>query len=273
MALKDRKLLPLPLLDEEQLLRDFRELGIKENHAFSIWRHVIHNGVSDIDDIPDLPKAVYKLVKSKYVLTTSTVVSTNNSSDGSTTKLLIRLQDGHMIESVIMRYGTVHLSSFPENLRNEEGFRSKQRATLCVSSQIGCSMGCTFCATGTMGLLGNLWAGEILEQLYHANKVEPIRNVVFMGNEQASSVLLSSFRSLVFIPILFLSLSLSEYVCICLYSIRLSICLSIFLSIYRSISFSLSEYELYSLNAVANIRTCTLLTFQEWASRSITTTA
>lgn len=55
-----------------------------------------------------------------------------------------------------------------------------QRATLCVSSQVGCIMGCTFCATGTMGLKGDLSAGEILEQLVHAQRVTPIRNVVFM---------------------------------------------------------------------------------------------
>ena len=134
--------------------------------------------------MPDLPRPVYALLREKYAITTSTVQSISNSSDGSTTKLLVRLQDGHLVEAVIMRYGCVHLSSFPEEKRAEKedaGFRSNKRATLCVSSQIGCSMGCTFCATGTMGLLGNLWAGEILEQLYHANKVESIRNIVFMG--------------------------------------------------------------------------------------------
>jgi adenine C2-methylase RlmN of 23S rRNA A2503 and tRNA A37 len=46
---------------------------------------------------------------------------------------------------------------------------------------VGCQMGCTFCATGTMGLKGNLSAGEILEQLVHASRITPIRNIVFMG--------------------------------------------------------------------------------------------
>ena len=73
------------------------------------------------------------------------------------------------------------------------------RASLCVSSQCGCAMGCTFCATGTMGLSGNLTSGEILEQLVHADqiladeymtksdqergnkKIDLVRNVVFMG--------------------------------------------------------------------------------------------
>ena len=55
-----------------------------------------------------------------------------------------------------------------------------ERATLCISSQVGCQMGCTFCATGTMGLVGQLAAGEIVEQLVHARKLTPIRNIVFM---------------------------------------------------------------------------------------------
>ena len=57
----------------------------------------------------------------------------------------------------------------------------QRRATLCISSQVGCAMGCTFCSTGTMGLLGDLTAGEITEQLVHARSVMPIRNIVFMG--------------------------------------------------------------------------------------------
>jgi adenine C2-methylase RlmN of 23S rRNA A2503 and tRNA A37 len=55
------------------------------------------------------------------------------------------------------------------------------RNTLCVSSEVGCQMGCTFCATGTMGLTADLTTGEIVEQLVHATRMAPIRNVVFMG--------------------------------------------------------------------------------------------
>ncbi|KAL4420786.1 hypothetical protein ABPG75_010442 [Micractinium tetrahymenae] len=56
-----------------------------------------------------------------------------------------------------------------------------RRATLCVSSEVGCAMGCTFCATGTMGIIADLTAGEIVEQLVHASSVARIRNIVFMG--------------------------------------------------------------------------------------------
>jgi adenine C2-methylase RlmN of 23S rRNA A2503 and tRNA A37 len=101
-------------------------------------------------------------------------VDRKDAQDGSTTKLLIKLQDGQMIETVIMRYGSVELSSFPVKERErrlkeleKQGrtHTSNKRATVCVSSQVGCAMGCTFCATGTMGLMSNLTTGEIVEQL------------------------------------------------------------------------------------------------------------
>lgn len=99
----------------------------------------------------------------------SFVKSVHKSSDG-TIKLLVQLQDGHEIESVII-----------DHTKRKEN-RESGRLTLCVSSQVGCAMRCGFCATGTLGLSGNLLSGEILEQLWHANQVRPgITNVVFMG--------------------------------------------------------------------------------------------
>ena len=87
----------------------------------------------------------------KFATLTSKIQMHQTSADGTTTKLAVELQDGHVVESVLMRH---------------EG-----RTTLCVSSQVGCAMGCTFCATGTMGIRGNLSSGEILEQLVHASKI------------------------------------------------------------------------------------------------------
>eukprot|EP01147_Barroeca_monosierra_P008640 gene8640-1047_t len=186
MVAAKRILHPLPLLDEEIVLQECRKRGINQKHAYSMWRHIIAKKFTNVDEIPELPKALYQLVKEKFSLLTSKLEDKKTSADGSTTKLLIRLQDGALIETVIMRYGRFELSNFPaeRQRRTENGetvFASKSRATVCVSSQVGCKMGCTFCATGTMGLLSNLTAGEILEQLYHANSIEPIRNVVFMG--------------------------------------------------------------------------------------------
>ena len=105
-----------------------------------------------------LPKALLKFLKEPdngLVTVTSKVAVERTSADGSTTKLAIQLHDGQQVESVLMRYVS----------------HDGSRASLCVSSQCGCAMGCTFCATGTMGLSGNLTTGEILEQIVHADRI------------------------------------------------------------------------------------------------------
>eukprot|EP00536_Pseudo-nitzschia_multiseries_P001230 jgi/Psemu1/234404/estExt_Genewise1.C_150090 len=115
----------------------------------------------------NLPRALldYIATTPDFVNTTSRVKERFTSADRSTTKLIVELYDGFVVESVLMRY-----------LQKGAG-----RASLCVSSQCGCAMGCTFCATGTMGLSGNLTSGEILEQLNKEKTLESVRNVVFMG--------------------------------------------------------------------------------------------
>jgi len=115
-----------------------------------------------------------------YVTMTTKIQQKMVSGDRSTTKLIVELYDGQVVESVLMRYEQ----------------KGSGRASLCVSSQVGCAMGCTFCATGTMGLMGNLTTAEILEQVIHANhilaseyetmedkakKLDLVRNIVFMG--------------------------------------------------------------------------------------------
>ena len=118
---------------------------------------------------------------------TSTVATKQISSDG-TIKLLVRLQDGLEVEAVVMTYDPCTRAASKQaasaaGRKGALGQASTKRATLCVSSQVGCKMGCSFCATGLMGELGQLHAGEILEQLIHANLASevPISNVVFMG--------------------------------------------------------------------------------------------
>jgi adenine C2-methylase RlmN of 23S rRNA A2503 and tRNA A37 len=130
-----------------------------------------------------LPKPFLEfLIKTPdFVTITSQIQQKKTSEDKSTTKLIVELHDGQVVESVLMRYAR----------------KGAGRASLCVSSQVGCAMGCTFCATGTMGLFGNLTTAEILEQMIHANhilaeeyrqlgmdkskRLDLVRNVVFMG--------------------------------------------------------------------------------------------
>jgi adenine C2-methylase RlmN of 23S rRNA A2503 and tRNA A37 len=79
----------------------------------TLLRHIIQNGCTDWNEIKTLPKKALALLQRDYTITTSKLISRTDNKDGSTTKLLIELQDGQRIETVIMRYGDVALSSFP----------------------------------------------------------------------------------------------------------------------------------------------------------------
>lgn len=167
---KERWLDPMPLLDEASVLEFLKDnKSTPDVHCRYIWKHVFKTSDPELQNIPGLPEGVASKLDVRFALTTSTVKDKKVSVDG-TIKLVVQLQDGQLVESVIIR----HSDNMPRN-------------TLCVSSQIGCQMGCKFCATGTMNLLGNLTAGEILEQVWHANTVlqlegdPPVSNVVFMG--------------------------------------------------------------------------------------------
>lgn len=152
---------------DETLLTEFLiQNGTSVKHATKIWNWMLQRPEASISDVPMeswcIPKRVCDGIRSTFVKFTTTLVDRVESSRGDTTKLLIELQDGgHRIEAVIMRH-TSHV-------------------TVCISSQIGCQMGCKFCATGTMGIIGDLTSAEILEQIIRANNVSKIRNVVFMG--------------------------------------------------------------------------------------------
>lgn len=157
--------------------------------------HLLRDPHAVPQDAPGLPAAAAQLLSSRFARRTSQLASDPplTSRDGSTTKLLLRLAgDGAEVEAVIMRYDT---SVVRKSERGDEGGEGQgdegegegeddgsgggapaaagagarresggRRATLCVSSQVGCAMGCTFCATGTMGKLRSLSAAEILEQ-------------------------------------------------------------------------------------------------------------
>uniref|UniRef100_A0A383VBW3 Radical SAM core domain-containing protein n=1 Tax=Tetradesmus obliquus TaxID=3088 RepID=A0A383VBW3_TETOB len=172
-----RVLSPQSVWDLPAVLAAFRERGIKERHVYKIWSMLLKNPDVAWSDIPDLPKAAAALLEQQFSRCTSTVLRCQQSTGGDTTKLLIQLQDGMQVEAVVMHYDT----SDRYTGREEAAGWGNKRSTLCVSSQVGCQMGCTFCATGTMGLKGNLCCGEIVEQLVHATRVTPIRNIVFMG--------------------------------------------------------------------------------------------
>lgn len=116
-----------------------------------------------LEDASSLPRALRTEIGDSFPLALDPVVESTGD-DGETTKWLWQCRrDGAQIETVLMRYPT--------------------RATVCVSSQAGCAMGCTFCATGQAGFTRHLDAGEIVEQVVRAAHAspQPVNNVVFMG--------------------------------------------------------------------------------------------
>ncbi|HEY7068047.1 MAG TPA: 23S rRNA (adenine(2503)-C(2))-methyltransferase RlmN [Chloroflexota bacterium] len=136
------------------------ELGQPAYRARQVF-HALHAaGVRDWAAVRTLPAALREQLAGKYVLAPSAVVQRAQSRDG-TAKYLLGLRDGREVE-------TVHIP--------DDG-----RVTVCVSSQAGCALACTFCATGRLGLLRNLAAGEIVDQVERAREGDAAPNVVFMG--------------------------------------------------------------------------------------------
>ncbi len=110
-----------------------------------------------------------------------TPCTTSTTDDGDTLKWLWNATAGAEVETVLMRYPGPGNGRSPK--ARGDGVSPKARATVCVSSQAGCAMGCTFCATGQAGFERHLTAGEIVEQVARAQHASPQRvsNVVFMG--------------------------------------------------------------------------------------------
>jgi 23S rRNA (adenine2503-C2)-methyltransferase len=130
--------------------------------ANQIYKWIHHHNVDQFDEMTNLSKSLRTWLADNFILKTLLLYKQEIASDG-TEKYLWRLHDGQFIESVLI----------PETRRN----------TVCISSQAGCSLGCKFCATGTMGLVRNLTTGEIVEQVLQIKKISKsqITNVVFMG--------------------------------------------------------------------------------------------
>ncbi|YCM43126.1 23S rRNA (adenine(2503)-C(2))-methyltransferase RlmN [Verrucomicrobiaceae bacterium 227] len=145
-----------------QLQARLTEEGVNPANASAIFRMVHQRSV----EISELGKNVQRWVVEQEILRPE-VVREVASSDGYTRKFVLRFTDGREIETVLMGY---------------EG-----RHTACISSQVGCAMGCVFCATGKMGFLRHLTAGEIVGQVHFLNEIlaedgkDLIRNIVMMG--------------------------------------------------------------------------------------------
>jgi 23S rRNA (adenine2503-C2)-methyltransferase len=141
-------------------------LGEKPFRARQIMRWLYVALESDFPAMANLPATLRERLAKRATISTLTPIVATASEDGQTDKTLFRLRDGETIETVLMRY--------------------IDRQTVCVSTQVGCPIGCSFCATGQSGYNRNLDAAEIVDQVLHyARGMAPqglhVTNVVFMG--------------------------------------------------------------------------------------------
>ncbi|MFQ9316127.1 23S rRNA (adenine(2503)-C(2))-methyltransferase RlmN [uncultured Dysgonomonas sp.] len=136
------------------------ECGLPRFSAKQIADWVYKKRITSIDEMTNLSVANRALLSEKYDIGRYNPLEFQQSVDG-TVKYLFRTEKEKLIEAVMI----------PED----------DRATLCVSSQVGCKMNCLFCMTGKQGFNGNLTANEILNQLYSVREAESLTNVVFMG--------------------------------------------------------------------------------------------
>jgi len=105
-----------------------------------------------------------------FVPCTSQVIKVQPSQSGGF-KLVVQLQSGKMVETVIIRHDKSKISKKSDEKSHDDESSTQSRYTVCVSSQVGCARACTFCATGSMGLQGQLSSCEILEQAWHAQRL------------------------------------------------------------------------------------------------------
>ncbi|RMF39985.1 MAG: 23S rRNA (adenine(2503)-C(2))-methyltransferase RlmN [Planctomycetota bacterium] len=151
-------------LDEAELRAWVRDAGQPEYRAGQIWRWLYAGRATSLDAMSDLPRRLRDRLEESFRLWSTHVAEHKTSADG-TEKYLLDLADGGRIECVLLRDGP--------------------RRSICVSSQVGCAMGCVFCASGLDGVERNLSRGEIVEQMLRLQRLLPaeerLSHIVMMG--------------------------------------------------------------------------------------------
>jgi len=159
----------------EELITLTENLDLPSYTARQISEWLYKKGVSSIDEMTNLSKKARAQLSESFDLGTSLPVEVTESVDG-TKKYLFRAQNEKYIETAYI----------PEEKRN----------TVCVSSQVGCKMGCLFCMTGKQGFQGNLTAGEIINQYRSISEWKALTNIVYMGMGEPLDNLAEVLKSL-----------------------------------------------------------------------------
>jgi len=168
-------------LDEAQLRELLIGWGQPAYRARQLWNWIYVRLVEDFGSMTDLPQLLRHRLAQESVIDPLCPLVESASSDGLTRKVLFELRDGESVESVLMHY--------------------ESRNTACISVQVGCAVGCPFCATGQGGLVRNLTTGEIVGQVLFfarqlARQSERLGNVVVMGMGEPLSNYEATWRAL-----------------------------------------------------------------------------
>ncbi|MFH0847438.1 MAG: 23S rRNA (adenine(2503)-C(2))-methyltransferase RlmN [Chloroflexota bacterium] len=173
LATTKKRILDLSYSELRELMVAWGEPSYRANQVLG-W--VYQKGAVAVDEMTDLPLSLRERLTLETQLPILKPIETRVSSDGLTRKTLFELSDGSTIESTLMRYNP--------------GESARERGTVCVSTQVGCPIGCPFCATGGQGFTRNLSQGEIVGQVLHCLRQSgvgekgtkrPLTNIVFMG--------------------------------------------------------------------------------------------
>ena len=151
--------------DLNDLIAYVESIGLKKFKAKQIYKWLYKKRVTSFDAMTDLSKDLIGQLKDEFVIDASELVTKQSSSDG-TVKFLFKFEDDSLVESVLMSF--------------DYGYSA------CISTQVGCNMGCTFCASGLLKKVRNLTSGEILNQVVNIQRYldqtgERLANIVVMG--------------------------------------------------------------------------------------------
>lgn len=158
------ELIDIKSMNEHELQEFMLSLGEKKFRAEQVYQWLHKKLVTDFEEMTNLSESLRAKLKEKCRLTALTAEKVQVSQADGTSKFLFRLYDGNLIESVLMKYH--HGNS------------------VCISSQVGCNMGCRFCASTLDGMVRNLTPSEMLDQIYRIQTIsgERVDNIVIMGS-------------------------------------------------------------------------------------------
>lgn len=140
----------------------FKEKSYQKFRAKQVFHNIHVNRINDFNEMTDLPLKMREELQNDFKIDKIKVFKTFESKVDSTKKYLLELADKNIVEAVFMEY--------------------KDRSTICISSQVGCRMGCSFCASTKNGLKRNMTSSELIEEVYLLERLNgPISNIVIMG--------------------------------------------------------------------------------------------